>query len=299
MENIDGKLLEYYAAYNKAINEDYIHMLFTNNYFGNISNIYLNINAKIQEKYSAEEYLNYINFIDKTNLVQYINAVKNLYDSYKKIIMEDNYSQLLEIINTNENVDKYIVSLILRENKSHALNLILETCDTDKINNLLLLYSCSNSKFIDMVTIFMNHGADIRYNNNNLLLKSIYSQDINNVKFLLDNGIDANAENGIIFATVCYIGKIEIIKLFISYGVTNENLNKGLVYALFNDKIHIMKLLIENGADTHILDDMKLPLYDSNKMETLHWLENNGVNMISFLGKINSSFDGIAKKMNW
>ena len=189
MENIDGQLLEYYATYNKVINEDYLYMSFSNFYHGNVGIIYTNINNRIRRTYTTEEYIAYINVTDKNNLVQYINELKNLYDNYKKMIMEDNYNELVEIININEHINDYIMNIILGENKLDALNLILETYDRDKINDLLLELT-SNLQFIDIVTIFINHGVNISSNYNCLLSQCVRDNNINNVKFLLENDFE-------------------------------------------------------------------------------------------------------------
>ena len=55
-----------------------------------------------------------------------------------------------------------------------------------------------------------------------------------------------------------------------------------------------MKLLIENGADTDFLNDIRL--HNSDIIDILHWLEDNNVNMISFVTKKQSLR---AETMDW
>lgn len=80
-DNIE--LLEYYKEYHKIINENSLNMQLMLLY--NIDNIeehiHLWILNNIINVYGLEQYLYYINNIDKTNINQYVKSLVTIYDN--------------------------------------------------------------------------------------------------------------------------------------------------------------------------------------------------------------------------
>ena len=201
--------------------------------------------------------------------------------------------QQQEIINGDTNdlshfLDKYhyminiIITSVIRQEKMHLLDLILNTYNGDNINDFL--YTCNrtdnNDIFIASINIFLSQGADLHYKDDQILSQTFCRDKNDRIIFLINNGCNVNAQNGLIFANICKYGTISTVQTMLTYGVTNDNLNKGLMYAFTLSRFNIMKLLIEYGADVNTLNKHAQKFINADDEALITWLINNDVDPI-------------------
>lgn len=294
MENINDDLLESYAIYSQIINKQNIQIWYENSMHINYDDIELRvckiIDHLIKDCYSKKKYEDYKT--NKSNLIQYIKSLINVYDNYKKIIMEDRYTELLALID-DESMFRYIIKIIVENGKLQALNIILENYSNKETINILLATPMPPKYFIDIYTIIFEHDININYN---ILFETCAFSDeyLYNIKFLLDSKMDPNIYDGKLFGKICKSQNLKIVEIFISYGITHKNLNMGLLYAASVRKYDTMKLLIENGADPQFLNEA---IADTN-LDSLHWLENNNVNMLKLMHSTPQILQAVIDKKN-
>ena len=144
-----------------------------------------------------------------------------------------------------------------------------------------LLISVINSN-VDIVKLILDHGADIKiegnpdyYNTNDIgtaLIFAIKNNQPNIVKILLENGADvrvrmkskkfANRNKSVLFLAI-KTRNIDIISMLLKYNIDiNEEINNEpiVLFALEEKQPEIARLLIDNGACTHISDKDKSKL---------------------------------------
>ena len=112
-----------------------------------------------------------------------------------------------------------------------------------------------------------------------ILGEKLLLSDINSLKYLLDCGIDIfSNQNALIWAS--YNGHFEIVKFLVENG-TNANSDWALRWASKNGHINIVRLLIESGADVNS-DELTLSDACSNgHYEIVRLLIESGVDVHS------------------
>ncbi|CAI6342502.1 unnamed protein product [Periconia digitata] len=82
------------------------------------------------------------------------------------------------------------------------------------------------------------------------------------IKLLLDNGADFNSpgygRDDTPLEKAYYLGQAPVMKMFFEYGLDIDSLSGYLASAAWNDRLEIVKLLIENGADVNENDGSAL-----------------------------------------
>ena len=103
------------------------------------------------------------------------------------------------------------------------------------------------------------------------------------VKFLIENGVNVNADCGKPLSSASRGNHIDVVKYLVENGA-DVNLPvysiNSLDIAASKGNINVVKYLIEKGSDIHHLDDM--PLYcavESNHIKTVKYLIENGANI--------------------
>jgi len=114
-----------------------------------------------------------------------------------------------------------------------------------------------------------------QYRNSKKLIDAIESNDVEQVKLLLDEGIDPNQTDIPVsrywsffefsahrpLSTACREGNLEIVSLLIEYGATAEYIEytgwsplRSALLGLEPDDVEIVELLLEHGADPNMVE---------------------------------------------
>jgi len=98
------------------------------------------------------------------------------------------------------------------------------------------------------------------------------------IEILLKNGIDPNCDGGDAFIFIMEYGLIDLVKLFIDYGVdVTIQENRALYQAFQQKKIPIIKLLIDHGAN---INDINSQLF-AKKSPYIDYLVDLGLDPIN------------------
>lgn len=120
-----------------------------------------------------------INEIDEVEIVNVFERLS--YKKYQLLLLEHITSKFLltEIFNS-----------VIGDNYTEIINLILDKniFDDDELNNYFIGINCGSVHSIETIEIFLNHGADINYENGELLLNALQYSNYDIIKFLIEHG---------------------------------------------------------------------------------------------------------------
>ena len=156
-----------------------------------------------------------------------------------------------------------VMGAIINMNIIDMMKILLVEYNFDiKWKNNKILSLCASKNNIEMIKLLVELGANI-----NVIVKDVYgimdcslitiSCKCNNLtmtKFLLDNGIDVNADNGRPLYYSSTYGYYDTVKLLIEYGA-NINNDKAIMAAILFGQYDIVKLLLDNGANLSAATD--------------------------------------------
>ena len=213
-----------------------------NENFENISNLYKNIYLAV-----------FNNDIKKLN--QLLQLIKNNYN----ILNNDSKTEdsLLHIAVSNNNYN--IVKLLLK------YNIDVNSINLDYITPLHIAVETNNIK---IVKLLLDYGANINATNIDQefpLYISVYNDYLDMTKILLDYGANINKTyyNTSLFLYIIDNSKYRFVKIFKNAGIDiNKSLNDSndtpLLISTFNDDLHMIKLLLELGANPNIFNINKI-----------------------------------------
>ena len=171
---------------------------------------------------------------------RYINELLTLADEQENTDMVD------FLIEKNFTRINYMPPKIICAKYLSSINFFLSrSTDVNKINDIL---NCAvDNKDVKIVQLCIEKGVKCSAD----LFDKIYylhEVDVKFIKFLIDNKVIANLNNGFIKICRNYNISIEIIKLFIDGGVTN--LNNGFIATCRNSQStkEVIKFFIDNGV---------------------------------------------------
>lgn len=147
-------------------------------------------------------------------------------------------------------------------------------------NNLLNLsftdmmkFGVKNSYF-RLVVYAIEHGADIHYYGDYVLIPAVKNKDLNMVIYLLKNGVVFTRRNSVVLGIAVQNGNTEMINLLLDYGI-NINSSFPITAATLVRNLNMIKYLVNLGADPHINDDEALELAkEQGYSEIVDYLEN-------------------------
>lgn len=203
-------------------------------------------------------------------------------------------------INTNifkqkDKLENQIVGLTLDLNQirqrcfrlNNAYKYAMEALDLDTIkslviqgvdvnyNSLVPIRSAIVNNRLDVIQFYIDHGISIHYND---LEDAIKHANIKTLDFLLDQKIQYDDENDLTRAFDHIVENYEIIELIISKGNIVFK-NCALIVAVEKNKLEIVKLLVENGADAKTQDNAALICAVINgNLKIVKYLVSNGGN---------------------
>jgi len=97
--------------------------------------------------------------------------------------------------------------------------------------------------------LFKNLGLD-KLSPDDMLDKSIELGILKGVKLAIKNGADVHYGNDLMLVKSCDFGHYDLVKYILSIGL-NRWVDSGLRYSCQKNRIDIVKLLLDNGADIH------------------------------------------------
>jgi hypothetical protein len=136
----------------------------------------------------------------------------------------------------------------------------------DQFGNPILI-SLIKLNYINLIKLLLDYGVDvnIEYNNKTPIVLAVDYNNYDIIKLLIKYGADIHYNNGLAFnnamtfRTFTQNFKINVIELFLEYGINNNILNNNFVKSI---EIHLnydlVKLFLEYGANVHYNNDFAL-----------------------------------------
>lgn len=109
----------------------------------------------------------------------------------------------------------------------------------------------------------------VRFTKYKRLMVALQKDDLQEVKRLLDKGVNPNAHKGLALTEAIYFNNLGAAQLLLDYGA-DINIQNGLALTrtakLMNEeKLNTVKFLLEHGADVHVQDEQALIYAVENK----------------------------------
>ena len=202
-------------------------------------------------------------------------ACKNNHFSVMKYLLEqgadinsNNDLSLLWSIDYNNNIDavKYLVEHGSNVNGNRILKKACEKGNFEIVKYLIeqgaiidsqCLEYAGYSGNLDIVKYLVEKGQNP--NNYDAFRYSCYSGHVHVLKYFVEHGIDINHDYSAF--KICIRNKhIEAVKYLINVGISNIFKNRGVGTAAKRGYLTIVKMLVENGADVHYLNDKAITL---------------------------------------
>ncbi|ORX57695.1 ankyrin [Piromyces finnis] len=206
--------------------------------------------------------------------------IKFLINAKNKIpISNETFSSIIKMENEKIKISQSIIDTIINKNNHLLLQLLLKykfnILNNEIVNNTLL--KVCKLKNIEFLKVLIKEGADINYKEKDTLITSLMSLSIidkkltinhvnaiifNMFNLLLNAGANINAKDAAGKSALMYIlstkrVSLKLLKLLIKHGAQIndvDNLNiSPLIYACKGNNKHILKFLLESGADTSIV----------------------------------------------
>lgn len=165
------------------------------------------------------------------------------------------------------------------EETEHPFQLILGDYFFDE--DLNLRYEESESLIIKNITLLLDHGIDIHFWDDYLLIESIEYKLTNLAKFLLERGADIHAQNDqAINSAIIWRNNTEFIQYLLNRGATNIR-DATLIFTVHSQTKdwNIVKLCIENGANVQADNNaaVKKALEEKNGPMIMYLIERGAV----------------------
>jgi ankyrin repeat protein len=216
-------------------------------------------------------------------------SIRNNIDELFLLALEKSEMKIIEFLFNyldNSNNPNYILSAI-NFNKKEIVKFLLEHGVT-LFNPDGLLYGAAKKYNLVIINLLINYGADINFNDGELLVYSVTKNLIELTKFFINKGVNINAQNGLPLITCVKFEYITILQYLIHNGV-NININNGeaiIEASNLNSSLstEILKLLIENGADVNVRGGLALINASKNNYHNVKILIEHGIDINSYNG---------------
>lgn len=165
------------------------------------------------------------------------------------------FQKFLDVVNTGNQseINKRFIGQMIYEHTLDEIKFMIENGADPRYNNDEAFLRICTSRDLNIPLYFINDcNADVNVNNSIALEYAIEFGNINNVKLLLESGINITDEAIRKTGTARNANPVEIIRLLMDY-VDHERVNNCVLAKISkniskNDK-KIIKYLIENGTD--------------------------------------------------
>lgn len=257
----------------------------------------------LKKKYTVDQYYMYrfvkqcihsgTHSIDSDRL---INLFKDVDDDSKKEILEIlSIGDNIELFQECESLSNFDISYseskllcVTSYNSSfRMIQYLLEKGLDPQTNNnypiraVVFRHRESDKNTIKAIQLLIEYGADIHFNNDQLLYLACLTENIELVKFFINMGLVVDHYNGIILENVVMSGDIELINIVLDAGANPSNIS-AIMAAIDMYDVDALELLINRGANINILSPEKLvKIIKSTSFEIIQLLIDAGVDFNS------------------
>lgn len=262
-KQIDKKIKLCISDFNKE------NLLKVKKYFDNsaLCIIYSGVKAKKISKEKLAD-ISFITGIINTNQIQILTNISCLEQNYAE------NKKLINIIESKEEITDYITKkykTILKQDKINTAKKALFNKGIPFTADCFAANIAKNKT--NICNLFISAGIDINSRDDvgtPMLNVAVRNDNEELTKMILDCGADINAvskDRGYTAVMdAVWKGNKDITKLLISRGAELNTISKegqsNLVLAVGADKVDICKILVENGADPDIKDQMGMSAYN-------------------------------------
>lgn len=203
---------------------------------------------------------------------QNINNITNddneLTQNIDSIMHDDNVELIQNILLSNPNKinDRTFISKIFINNATKILQyLITEFGILNHVLFIPILMSYQNTHMtISILELLVSNGFDLfqtvslsvvpKTIGERILISACEKSKFKIIKFLIEYGVDINAEDGSAFLMSCKSKNAYIIQYFIDCGIDPSYYDYGLYYAIKFKKPENIRILLSAGANHYNLD---------------------------------------------
>lgn len=157
------------------------------------------------------------------------------------------------------------------------LKIFKASLEGNSINYQELLLASSREGELDIVKFLLNKGVNLQADNKPLEAASIFGYS-EIVKYLVENGANVT-DNALIWASRS--GNLELVKYLVDHGANiHANNENSLLTAVVSGYLDIVKYLVERGANFHLNNDNMLILASHyGRLEIVKYLVDKGANI--------------------
>ena len=145
-----------------------------------------------------------------------------------------------------------------------------------------LIWCCQNGYNI-LVNFLIEKGVNVNAQNNLALIYACQNDYPRIVQLLINNGADVNAQDTLSLIAASLEGYYEIVEILVNSGANvNAQNSEALILASLYGRYEVVKFLIDNGANINDQNDQALiSASDEGYLEIVKLLVDNGANISS------------------
>lgn len=243
--------------------------------------------------YDRLEYLFYLSISDPNKIFKERKYLK-IKDEYV-----NNFIIFIKNLSYIERVNYFIKqgATISSKNKFLIIPALIKTCNKDVLDflfyknisiswfdNFALKYFVKIGKTSIINYLVKNYNADLHYNDDILLWYACKYNNIDTVKYLLDNGLNIHSNNDAAIKIASFNGNYFLVSILLRNDADLHSENEFcLKCALINNDLNTLKLLFENGGNIDVDEGRLLcDAIEEKNMEIFNYLLQNSNNLNKF-----------------
>lgn len=266
---------------NEQKNKEIIEIIKANTNYELLEKFYINHrNIEQFTKSEMELLINDLNFLDSKSLFGVIIIAK---DKYPNITLIPDLEKFYNSANLGYNIfismcgygtPRLIGSYLIESQINKGLEMAVSCANFTNIDFLIELGANPNTRYVinaianngnvKVAKHLMKLGLQIHSNHEFVFSMACKNGYFEMAKFLLEDGVDMDLIGEVAIMLASRNGHLKIINLFLVYGINEQLKNKALLESCENDHLEIVKLLVQNGANVHYLEERPLIVASSN-----------------------------------
>ena len=211
----------------------------------------------------------------------------DLFDLLKYAFVEGDLGLIEKLYSVGENIyveDDFALRISAELGRLNLVKFLIEHgAYVHAENDAALLLSALNGHF-EVVKYLIEHaGADPRVDNESALISSTRYGNLEIVKYLVERGANVHANDDLALLYCAQFGYLDILKYLVEQGA-NINARNALTLGIAFKHTGVVKVLIGNGADTHVVRDNSIILVDGSD-ELRKYLAEKRIKTINIFGE--------------